>query len=114
MGTLDLVALREPAPVVALPNGAQRQLRYLTGPGYALLQAYRDRPEDTALLVQLLREVLPEATDADLDCLGTDDIVRLLGAAQGKLLMVEAVLKNGRSGTVEGAAPRTPDFNPMT
>ena len=129
LNLLDVGAPTEREDVV-LPNGRRFLLRLLDGPGYAL-QKESERPDlsDEAKLdvwKRLMRHVLeplpgePQASDADLNTLITDDgalIAALLGAATRRLNIVMAALKNGRrlaASRPNGDQPSSPKMTPPT
>lgn len=111
---LDLLGLRKPAPFVRLPNGARFQLKYLDAAGFQLLRAFEADSGNVEKLAALLKECLPGASDADLDSLGVQDIQRILGKAQDKLELVEAVLKNGERGDGRSLPSPQSDSPPLS
>lgn len=130
--TLNLLEVGAPAERedVVLPNGRRFLLRLLDGPGYALQQE-SERPDlsnDAKIDAwkRLMRHVLeplpnqPEASDADLNTLITDDgalIAAVLGAATRRLNIVMAALKNGRrlaASRPNGGQPSSPKMSTPT
>jgi hypothetical protein len=105
---LDLVALRRPVAVV-FPNGTEHAVAPFRLDGHLLLKRFQVTPDDAALLMDLLRLAVPDATDEDFNTLSLDeDVPRVLGVASGKIALVEAALKNGLSGAGAEEAPSPP------
>lgn len=106
MPHLDFVALREPV-TCTLPTDPPdkkrlvKQFRRLELEQYATADTLRLAGDDLAALVlydELCRYAVEGITDSELGALAVIDKVRLLGAAQGKLELVEAALGNAGSG----------------
>jgi hypothetical protein len=101
---LDFVALREPVTCTLPtdPPGHQRlvrQFRRLELEQFEQAQTLQ-RAGDVAGALPLFYRLAAwavEATEAELAQLAIADLVRLLGAAQGKIELVEAALGNARS-----------------
>lgn len=124
---LDFVALREPI-TCTLPTDPPekkrvvRQFRRLELEQFELAQSHRIGGDAVAALLlydELCRYAVEGITDKELDAMSTVDKVRLLGAAQGKLEIIEAALGNGPSGGDESSQtepppPDTPDSTPTT
>jgi hypothetical protein len=113
MPHLDFVALREPV-TCTLPTDPPdkkrlvRQFRRLELEQYEQADALRRAGDDVAALLlydDLCRYAVEGITDAELNALAIIDKVRLLGAAMGKLELVEAALGNVRGGG--GASSQT-------
>lgn len=98
---IDLVALRKTVKI-RFPNGVLFVVAPFRVNGVALLEQWKADPNNAALLMELLRLAVPDATDADFDTLSLDeDIPRVLAAAHGKTALMELALKNGLGGGVE-------------
>jgi hypothetical protein len=127
MPHLDFVALREPV-TCTLPTDEPgrkrlvRQFRRLELELYEQARAYSAVGDDVAALLiydDLCKYAVEGITDTELNTLAVVDKVRLLGAAQGKLELVEAALGNARSGGGESSQtapppPTIPDSMPTT
>jgi hypothetical protein len=127
MPHLDFVALREPV-TCTLPTDEPgrkrlvRQFRRLELELYEQARAYSAVRDDVAALLiydDLCKYAVEGITDAELNTLAVVDKVRLLGAAQGKLEIIEAALGNAHSGgddssPMEPPPPATPDSTPTT
>ena len=127
MPHLDFVALREPV-TCTLPTDPPdkkrlvRQFRRLELEQYAQADALRRAGQDIPALLlfdSLCRFAVEGITDDELSALSIIDKVRLLGAAQGKLEIVEAALGNALGGgdaSSETALPppSIPDSNTTT
>jgi hypothetical protein len=113
MPHLDFVALREPV-TCTLPTDPPdkkrlvRQFRRMELELYEQADQLRRGGDDVAALLlydDLCRYAVEGITDTELDALAIIDKVRLLGAAMGKLELVEAALGNARGGG--GASSQT-------
>ena len=127
MPHLDFVALREPV-TCTLPTDPPghkrlvRQFRRLELEKFGQAEERRQQGDDIGALViydDLCRFAIEGITDAELNTLATIDKVRLLGAAQGKLEIIEAALGNAPGGGVEALKQtpppsNTPDSNTTT
>jgi hypothetical protein len=127
MPHLDFVALREPV-TCTLPTdepGRKRLVRQFRR--YELeqfeqaegLRLAGDIEGAIAIYNALCRFAIEGVTDAELSRLSTEDQVRLLGAAHGKLDLIEAALGNARGGgdsstTTANPPPTIPDSKPTT
>jgi hypothetical protein len=123
---IDFVALREPV-TCSLPTDEAgttrlvRQFRRVELEKFERAQALQ-RAGDMAGALVLFYELAAwsvGATEAELAQLAAPDLVRLLGAAQGKLEMVEAALGNalgdgGSSPPMEPPSPPIPASSTMT
>jgi hypothetical protein len=72
----------------------------------ALFRQWRDETDPLVRAVQLaelLKLALPGLTDDDMEDTGPEDWTRIVGAATGKMALVEMALKNGLSDGVEEA-----------
>jgi hypothetical protein len=116
MPHLDFVALREPT-TCTLPTDPPdkkrlvRQFRRLELEQYEQADVLRRAGNDIAALLlydELCRYAVEGITDTELAALAIIDKVRLLGAAQGKLELVEAALGNARGGGEESMLTATP------
>jgi hypothetical protein len=119
MPHLDFVALREPV-TCTLPTDEPgkkrlvRQFRRLELELYEQARVYSSVGDDVAALLiydDLCKYAVEGITDAELGTLAIVDKVRLLGAAQGKLELVEAALGNARSGGDESSQTEAPPPN---
>jgi hypothetical protein len=113
MPHLDFVALREPV-TCTLPTDPPghkrlvRQFRRLELEKFELGQQKHKAGDAVAaldLFDELCRFAVEGVTDTELSALAIADKVRLLGAAMGKLELVEAALGNAQSGGAMEAAP---------
>ena len=116
MPHLDFVALREPT-TCTLPTDEPskkrlvRQFRRLELEQYEEADKLRRAGNDIAALLlydELCRYAVEGITDTELGALAIIDKVRLLGAAMGKLELVEAALGNARGGGEGLTATETP------
>ena len=128
MPHLDFVALREPV-TCQLPTDQPgtkrlvRQFRRLELELYEQADQLRRAGDDVAALLlydELCRYAVEGITAADLAALAIVDKVRLLGAAMGKLEIIEAALGNARGGggglaqTAPPPPPTIPDSTTTT
>src|SRR5688572_23131296 len=89
---IDLVALRQPLPPMQFPNGKALALAYLRGPEpWQALNAYRADPLNVAKLATVLRYIVPNVADEDLDTLSVLEVNRLLAAGMGNLALFDAM-----------------------
>lgn len=112
---IDLVGKRRDV-VVVFPNEQEFRVEKFRLEGQLRLKRWQENPHDAAELIALLQLAVPDATVDDLNTLSIDeDIPRILAAAMGKTLLVEAALKNGWSDVVAtpAASPSVPS-SPMT
>ena len=116
MPHLDFVALREPT-TCTLPTDEPskkrlvRQFRRLELEQYEEADKLRRAGNDIAALLlydELCRYAVEGITDTELGALAIIDKVRLLGAAMGKLELVEAALGNARGGGAESTLTEAP------
>lgn len=128
MPHLDFVALREPVTCTLptdppdAPKRLVKQFRRVELELYEQANALRKAGDEVAALViydTLCLGAVERMVEADLLALSTEDKVRLLGAAQGKLEIIEAALGNARGGgdsstKTDDPPPSTPDSPPTT
>lgn len=115
MSHLDFVALREPV-TCTLPTDPPdrkrlvRQFRRLELEQFEVAKTLQRAGDDLGALDvidALCRFAVEGITDQELDTLATVDKVRLLGAATGKIDLVEAALGNGPGGG-DASSPTAP------
>lgn len=116
MPHLNFVAMREPVTceLPTDPPGHKRLIRQfhrLELEKFDQAEERRHAGDDIGALViydDLCRFAIEGITDKELNTLATIDKVRLLGAAQGKLELIEAALGNAPGGGVEAPTETTP------
>lgn len=116
MPHLDFVALREPV-TCTLPTDDPKtkrlvkQFRRFERELFEQAQALNAAGDDVAALLlydDLCRYAIDGITDKELSAMATEDKVRLLGAAMGKLDIIEAALGNA----IGDGGASTPKANP--
>lgn len=116
MPHLDFVALREPV-TCTLPTDPPdrkrlvRQFRRLELEKYEQADVLRRAGNDVAALIlydECCRYAVEGITDDELNALSIIDKVRLLGAAMGKLEIIEAALGNARGGGATSTTTEPP------
>jgi hypothetical protein len=112
---LDLVALRRPC-FFRLPGSDRRAaLRFYRAPEKKMLEAWQADPNNSTLLLGLLRAAIPDITDEELNDLSVDeDIPRIIAKANGKAAIMELMLKNAESGGMIPVPSPTPPSTPTT
>lgn len=110
---LDLVAVRRKR-TVTFPNDKQFPIVPFRGKAQALLAAYRkekDPGKRGQMLIDLLRDAVPDATEDDWASVSVEDWGHILAAANGAAELVAMALKNGLSGVIKMGDQITPPSN---
>lgn len=111
---LDLLARARPLEPVTLPDGAVLTVRALNADGWELYRTVQRTQSDTDALA-LLRHILPDATDANLESLGAEDVATLFLYAARKIhLVLDAVGNSSGTSAASHSPPSSPPPTPST
>lgn len=101
---LDLLALAKPLEPVKLPNGRVLSCRPLDATGWELVKQAQ-QTGDGATAMAALKACLPDATDADLETLGIEDIGVIIQYAARQILLAQDTLGNSPGGAAATPTP---------
>jgi len=108
---IKLVSLRTPLPKVEFPNGRVLQVHDATALTERLIREMNADLGNTEKTMAVLRNLVPEATDADWELLTAEDSAHILDIAMRKIAValeiVEARRKNGDAGGAAGPTKRS-------
>lgn len=110
---LDLVALRKKR-TVTFPNDTTHDIVPYRGSAQSLVKKYRTEknPDKRGeMLIKLLRDAVPTATDDDWGSVSVEDWGWIIAAANGAADLVQMALKNAQSGAGKKGDNPTPLSN---
>ena len=113
---LDLVAMRRKR-TVTFPNDKTYPVVPYRGSAQALVKKYRaekDPVKRAEMLIELLRQAVPGATEEDWDSVSIEDWGHIIAAANGSADLVQMALKNARSGVRKTGDNTPPSTLKMT
>jgi len=111
---LDLLALAKPLEPITLRDGSTVQPRPLDAEGWELYRRATSTGSD-ADAYTLLRWILPDITDAQLETIGITDTVAIVALAADKIsLALRAVGNSPGTGAASTTPPSSPSPTPST
>jgi len=105
---IKLVALRTPLPKVEFPNGRVLQVHDASALTERLIREMNADLGNTEKTMAVLRNLVPDATDADWEVLTAEDASHILDIAMRKIATALEIVGQRRKNVVAGsAAPAT-------